>query len=208
MEKYTFFDSFDILQNGEYVYTEYELKGEAYREFLRFCFRYCKTMTLLFWDIIDGITDQKLIDKISFKKNDVLEEKIKEFEIEPPKDIQCNFSHYKVSVSVGDQPLDRIYVAETSVKHYKLCPALFELMTTVADDIFSWADENVCGRFEDPCFFREDGSCFCFSIIHEGVLYLYLNENEDPSELFKMSKWWTDEMIWPENSNSIKYLQG
>lgn len=200
MKKYIFLDSFEIFQNGKYVYTEYELKGEAYKELLRLCFQYCNTMTLLAWDIIEGVTDQKLIENISFERNDSLEEKIKDFEIDLPESIQCDFSHYKCGFPDGEKKTKLIHVAETSVKHYKLCPELFELLTTFTDNFFSWDGHSECGRFEDPCFFREDGSCFLFSIVHEGEIHLYLNENEEANKLFKMSKWWTEEMIRLENS--------
>lgn len=195
MKKYTFFDSFDILQDGEYIYTEYEIKGEAYKELLRLCFNYCDTMSLLAWDIIEGVTDQKLIEQMSIKKNNALEETIKKFEIEPPENIQHNFSHYKCGFPDSEKKTKLMYVSETSVKYYKLCPELLELLTTVTNDIFGWENHSECGRFEDPCFFRKDGSCFFLSIIHEGKLYLYLNENEDADKLFKMSKWWTDDIF-------------
>ena len=186
MKKYAFYDTYD---NPEYQ--EYELKGEAYTELMRLCFEYCDTMSLLQWHKKSDISKEDEKFFTVSPQSIILEERLEKFKIDSPKNTNWSFSHY-MSTAPCYPGKELVYIAETSVNHYKLCPELFKLMTTVTDDIFWWANNDENRLFEDPCFFRADGSCFFYSITHEGELYLNLQDDENSSRLFELSKWWTE----------------
>ena len=190
MKKYAFYDTYD---NPEYQ--EYELKGEAYKELMQLCFRYCDTMSLLQWHRIPNVSEENEKFFTISPQSILIGKRFEKFQIDPPENINWSFSHYVCSAPRKNPQENFIRIAETSVKHYKLCPELFELMTTITHDIFWWADDNKNGLLEEPCFFRADGCCFFNSIVHEGELFLYLKEDEDASKLFSLSKWWTGEDI-------------
>lgn len=75
------------------------------------------------------------------------------------------------------------------VNYYKMCPELCELLLKITDSIFKWIDGRGFKNPEDPCFYREDGTLFFDSSIHEGILKLMPRENEDVSKIISNPLW-------------------
>ncbi|MBE6625537.1 MAG: hypothetical protein E7622_07885 [Ruminococcaceae bacterium] len=59
----------------------------------------------------------------------------------------------------------------------------------ITDSIFKWIDGWGFKNPEDPCFYRDDGSAFFTSVIHEGVVKLTPRENEDVSKIISNPLW-------------------
>jgi len=70
-----------------------------------------------------------------------------------------------------------------------MCPELCELLLKITDSIFKWIDGWGFKNPEDPCFYRDDGSAFFTSVIHEGVVKLTPRENEDVSKIISNPLW-------------------
>ncbi len=76
------------------------------------------------------------------------------------------------------------------MRYYRLCPRLCEILICSAKSIFEWY--QIIGEYnnpENPTFYRPDGSVFLESNIHEGELILYVNEDEDVSEVVSLPGW-------------------
>ena len=157
----------DAKQNDD-GYEEYDIKGDAYKELLRLCFMYCDIVSFY-------ISDPGKID---------LEEELEPYRI-PTQDVKFDKHRY-----FDIYPYNR-----SKYRFYRLCPQIKELMEKHANSIFEWL--NGCGfqNPEDPAFYRNDGSVFFSSVIHEGELLLNPREGEDITGLFQFSVWWKDRIM-------------
>lgn len=68
-----------------------------------------------------------------------------------------------------------------------------EYLVNRVNDLFEWIDLN--NNPEDLTFYRQDGSIFFFSLIHEGVCCIANRQDEDVSEIVCNPYWhkWTEE---------------
>lgn len=149
--------------NGYVFYDEYDgkeldLKDEDYIDLIKRCCESCKTVSFR-------------IKKPDAKTALALEK----FQINKPENVRFSFS--------------RIYSNdELGIRYYKVCPALCDLLINSARSIFEWKDGWDYENPENPTFYRDDGSVFLFSVIHEGEVYLFPNEDEDVDDI--ISKGW------------------
>jgi len=74
----------------------------------------------------------------------------------------------------------RFYVADT-----ELC----DWMCATAESIFEWIRGWAYNNPEDPIFYREDGSVFLKSCIHEGELTLLPRKEEDITVVISAAPW-------------------
>jgi len=175
LKEYYFYDA----KCGDDVYEEYELKGDAYKELLRICEKYCKAVSFQVWPFDEWYEGMKAMDT-------VLMDAMEKFQI-------SDTDKYKSRVGFCSMWHPRFApVAITQRKYYKVCPELIELLLRTTDDLFEWRRNSEFGRPEDPIFYRSDGSVFFSSVIHEGELKLTPREGEDITSLLQLSVWWKD----------------
>ena len=72
---------------------------------------------------------------------------------------------------------------------FRACKELKELMIQTADHIFAWCNHSGSHCPEDPTFFREDGSLFFASAIHEGFCWLIPRDDENVEEIIQNPLW-------------------
>lgn len=81
---------------------------------------------------------------------------------------------------------------------YAACEELHQVMLTWCDDLFSLDAYGEPPLPEDPMFFREDGSVFFSSIIHEGECSLYPRTDESIEDILSWRHWlYIDENGYP-----------
>ncbi len=111
---------------------------------------------------------------IATNKNSELLEKLKIYEVEKNEKITHVFTHY----GNGYIP----------VKYYKVSSALCQTILSNTKNIRSWINGWGLTNPEDPTFYREDGSVFFTSTIHEGECTLMIKD-EDVSEIISDPRW-------------------
>ena len=74
---------------------------------------------------------------------------------------------------------------------YKCTEEAKTLFLTNTNDLFEWRKLEFDNLFnpENPRFYREDGSVFFWSEIHEGNCYLYNNADEDVTSIVSKRGW-------------------
>lgn len=170
LKKYNFYDSDWFLGgNGD---VEYDIRGEDFGKLLAICFRYSSCVAFCFRGF--------------FQFQDVLSP----FEIERPacvaeKDVPGGYDYFYPKT--GEKQCSH-------TRFYRVCPELYEVLLSISDSLFSWLYGRGHCKPEDPTFYREDGSVFFSSVIHEGECHLYLRGGEDASEILGISGW--EECTW------------
>ncbi len=170
LKKYNFYDSDWLLGgNGD---VEYDIRGEDFGKFLAICFRYSSCVAFCFRGFLQ------------------FQDVLSPFEIEWPACVA------KKDVPHG-YPLIIPRTGRTQLPHtrfYRVCPELYEALLSISDSLFSWLYGRGHCNPEDPTFYREDGSVFFSSVIHEGECHLYLRDGEDASEILGIPGW--EECTW------------
>lgn len=164
MKKYIFYDT------DSTGHEEYDISGEQYHFLLQCCFKYSASFSIILSPNC---------------KTDL--SKWESYRIPVEDNVTAVYSHYGAPVAgAADKIGDR------EIRHYKLCPELCHSIAQHTDSIFSW----LCGwgfdNPDDPSFFREDGSVFFSSTIHEGECALYLKSTESLPEHLLDEKWAKD----------------
>ena len=161
MEKYTFYDT------DPTGHEEYDISGEQYHALLQACFKYSDSFSI--------ILSPSCKADLSKWEN---------YRIPVEAYVKAVYSHYG-DANTGDA--DKI--GDYEIRQYKLCPELCRSIAQHTDSLFSW----ICGwefdNPDDPAFFREDGSVFFTSTIHEGECVLYLKANETLARNSLDDKW-------------------
>ena len=161
MEKYIFYNT-DLTGHEEY-----DISGEQYHALLEACFKYSDSFSIIL---------------SSSCKADL--SKWENYRIPVEAYAKAVYSHYgDINTGTGDK------IRDYEIRQYTLCPELCHLISQHTDTLFSW----ICGwgfdNPDDPAFFREDGSVFFNSTIHEGECVLYLKANETLSRSLLDNKW-------------------
>lgn len=78
------------------------------------------------------------------------------------------------------------YIEE--IAYYSVCSETFDIITTQVKAIFNWIRGWGYNNPEDPTFYRENGTVFLDSSIHNGVVRMF-PINEDVSEIIKNELW-------------------
>jgi len=161
MKKYVFYDS------GIDGTEEYDIAGESYQLLLSLCFQYCHTVS--FCLSMDCKADLSPIE---------------EFRISVTPFVKENYQHYGL-FHQQDVNLESNY----RIVHYLLSDEVKKFVQKCADSMFQWTFAWGNHLPDDPCFFREDGSVFFSSLIHEGECTLTPRENENISEIIEDERW-------------------
>ena len=142
-------------------FEEYDIVGDDYKTLIDTCCKYCTVMSLYITDLhLNGL------------------EKLEKFRIPKRDNIKFVYKHYW-----GDP----LYYQK--VRYYRVCPESKKLLIEISDSIFKWLNGWGNNNPDDPTFYREDGSVFFTSTIHEGLCVLIPKENEDVSKVLTNSNW-------------------
>ena len=142
---------------------EYDISGTEYCDLIEICCRYSSTVSFIIKNKDEPVC--LLLEK---------------FRIEKPKNINYHFKNYGLGELTNE---------EIGVLYYRVCPELNELMINDCDSFFEWINGWGYNNPEDPTFYREDGSVFLTSTIHEGEIKLTANEKEDVSLFVNDERW-------------------
>ena len=151
---------------------------EDYKVLLTHCFKYCDTLSLKMTS--DSINNEKKFEKYRIPKPDCI--------VGSPKGVALAEYDKYITVFDGDKRVSK--KVEDQLRFYHLCPELLELMFDTADDMFEWLCGWGLNNPEDPAFYRNDGSAFFESIIHEGEFYIYPKAGEDVSKIINNKPWY------------------
>lgn len=161
MAIYKFYDS-DNTGHGDY-----DITGDCYRILLETCFKYSSTVSFL---VLPKCTDRI--------------EEWEKYRIPITCFVQNAYRHY--GPVFPDKPNQ---IGDYEIRHYRLEQGLQNLLISHVDSVFKW----ICGwgynNPNDPTFFRQDGSVFFFSTIHEGECTLLPNKNETVSHIVTGEHW-------------------
>ena len=159
MNKYVFYDSW---WDGMNDYS-YDITGDDYKKMIETCCKYSTVVSFIF-----------------FKKhsNINLAKELEPYRIDCPDNITYTFSHYV-----------RDLIKNEEIRYYRVCPELCYLLTHCVGGIFEWIQGWGLNNPEEPTFYREDGSVFFTSTIHEGELYLTPRDDEDVSKIISIDGW-------------------
>ena len=157
MKTYNFYDT-DLTG-----WAEYDITGEDYKELMRTCCKYSKTMSFTIMKP-SGISYVEELKKFAVEKEDNIQD---------------------ASIKYG-YPFSEF---QPYVQYYRVCLELCELLVSMTDSIFKLKYNSDISNPDDPIFYRADGSVFFSSVIHEGEITLYPRENEDVSAIISKEHW-------------------
>lgn len=162
MKSYRFFDT-DA--NGT---ADYDITGAQYRRLLDVCFQYCTTFSVI---IMPGCFTQSISDWEIYR-------------IPVTPSVQLAYRHYgKPSAEALSK------VGSYEIFHYRLTPSMKQMISKQTNSLFSWVSGWGYNNPSDPVFYREDGSIFFSSLIHEGECTLSPIESEDVSQIISDGLW-------------------
>lgn len=101
--------------------------------------------------------------------------KLQKFLIPAQDNIEFKYPHYGNNLS--------------GVCYYNICSELCDILLQSANGIFEWIDGWNYNNPNDPTFYRNDGSVFFTSTIHEGICVLIPRENEDVTNVVQNVHW-------------------
>lgn len=142
---------------------EYDLSGREYNDLIEVCFKYSSVMS--FTSCGADIDLLQIIEK---------------YHISRPDNIKINNSIY----GYGDFTDKQI-----GLNFYRLCPNLMDVLLSHTNGIFEWIHGWGFNNPENPVFYRENGSIFFSSLIHEGEITLTVNDGEDVSKITMINGW-------------------
>lgn len=151
-------DYYRFYDTDLYGIEEYDIIGEEYRRLIETC---CKYSTVL------------ALSMVNFGEEIIHFDELDKFKIRSVRHII---------------KINRAEVLNKEIVYYRVCPELCKILVNYVDSIFKWVHTSEFSNPEDLTFFREDGTVFFSSCIHEGVLTL-CPQNEDVSEILKNPLW-------------------
>lgn len=164
MTMYKFYDSDSTGKQ------EFDIVGLEYQDLLRTCFKYCSSFSVII----------RLDNAEAIKTCQTLEP----YRIELTPSVQKVYEHY------GSVPpkTQSIYI-NYEIRHYKLLSNSLKILNSIADSVFKWTCAWGYNNPDDLAFFRDDGSVFFSSIIHEGECTLMPRSNEDITTILNNENW-------------------
>lgn len=147
--------------------TDNDIVGDEYKQLIDICFKYCKTVAF----------------KIAPKQDISICKEMQKFIVAKNERITYNFYQTTyIDVENGEG-------TESQTVFYELTPELCNVMKNSVNSIFEWIYGRGFKNPEDPVFFREDGSVFFSSVIHDGELFIYPREDEDVQSFLEKNNW-------------------
>ena len=160
MLKYEFYD-YDWDGKNEY---SFDITGEDYKNLIDVCCKYSSVVSFIFF---------------KRNKNINLSQELEPYRITCPDSITHTFDHYKYYNLVKND----------EIRYYRVCAEVQCILVHYAESIFEWIQGWDFNNPEDPTFYRNDGSVFFTSTIHEGELSLTPRENENVSNIISLDGW-------------------
>jgi len=74
-------------------------------------------------------------------------------------------------------------------RYYRVCPEVCEILICAANGIFEWLDGWGFKNPDDPTFYRNDGTVFFVSEVHEGVCAIMPRPEENVEALLESVNW-------------------
>lgn len=141
---------------------EYDISGNNYADLIDICCKYSSVLSLMIEN-----------------KRVKLVKQLESFRIAQPKNIQNEYTRY----SQNDDG------AGLDIRYYRVCDELCNLLKSSANSIFDWVYGQGHNKPEDPIFYREDGSKFFSSVIHECECTLCIAEGENADIVICNGNW-------------------
>jgi len=141
---------------------EYDIVGKDYVDLIKTCCQYSKTLS---FRIVNA--------EIRYTKD------LEVYRIPKNKNINFMSPAYWINGKLDE------------IRYYQICPELCELLSQSVKSIYQWryiSPESYTNP-EDPTFYREDGSVFFTSVIHDGVCILTPREDENVDHIVKKEHW-------------------
>lgn len=141
---------------------EYDIVGDDYTDLIKTCCQYCKTLSFRIVNARINYIDDLEAYRIAQDNN-------------------INFM----------SPAYWIDGKPDEIRYYKICPELCKLLLQSVESIFQWRyiSQESYTNPEDPTFYREDGSVFFTSVIHDGVCTLTPRDDEYVDHIVKKEHW-------------------
>ncbi len=162
--EYRFYDFDSVTEE------EFDITGEDYIELMKLCIKYSKTVCF-----------RKFIH---FQHYSSIPEQLEKYRLPiNEKTMKPYYDNY------GPFCFEGVDEAKKSLYLFELSNEVCEWILSAADNIWDWYRGSKRTLIEDPVFFREDGSVFFDSIIHEGVIYIHPIDGEDVSTVVSKGHW-------------------
>lgn len=150
-----------------YGQADYDIIGEQYQELLNTCFRYCSTFAVI---LAPGTS----ADISTWEP----------YRIPVTTTVREVYCHYgKPSAENQD------HIGHYEIRYYRLNAILMQMISQKTQSLFSWISGWGLDNPNDPTFFREDGSVFFSSVIHEGICTLFPVGDEDVTGIISNGLW-------------------
>lgn len=146
--------------DNSYREIECDISGEQYVDLIRLCCKYSSVFS-----VIVHVPDMDIVVEMD------------KFRIDRPENIQFKHGYY---MSKNTKP---------NSQFYKVCPELCDIIIEKANSIYEWLNGWGFRNPEDPTFYREDGSVFFTSVIHDGEVFLLPRDDEDVSIVINNKYW-------------------
>ncbi len=150
---------------------EYDIEGEDYAALIRSCLSYCKYMCFRMHEDLAEPIPRRMLEHRIPTSHEI-----------------TDFYTRNVGNAVD------LYTVV-------IYPELFEDICTVSRSVFAWIYGWNFRNPEDPAFFRHDGSAFFYSVIHEGLCFLNVRNDEDVDAIIANKAWKRNEIrtanSWP-----------
>ena len=146
---------------------EYDISGFMYECLLRLCFDYCTSVSFC-------LSPDLKKDLSKFQKD----------KLQVTQSVKEQYRHYG-RFSTGDTDENTGY----TIAHYRLSSDIKQWLQTAVDSLFKWTYAWGNDNFDDPAFFRPDGSVFFSSIIHEGECTLFPMIGEEIGSVIHNGNW-------------------
>lgn len=151
------------------------INGEELKQLWNICFRYCKAFSVTFWNASETTNYYT-----EFKNNA----------------LNMYRTHSWPGTTAYGATVDP-YVAVLPCNE-KTKELIFAVSDNLLEFVYWWGYNNP----EDPAFYRQDGTVFFESTIHDGGFHLSVDKDEDISELLLNRNWKQrqhcdfDDIIW------------
>ena len=106
------------------------------------------------------------------------------------KDVKCSILPYKVEIKTPDNIAGFMTSEYFERRFFKCNIESKDYMLSITNNLYSLANtDGKNNKPEDPIFYREDGTVFFWSMIHEGICVLSNRDNEDVANIVSKRGW-------------------
>ncbi|MBE6794693.1 MAG: hypothetical protein E7532_07100 [Ruminococcaceae bacterium] len=143
-------------------WAEYDIVGEDYIELMKICIKYSKSVSF-----------RRFRYSISIPKH------LEKYRLPLTENIAKSYRYYG---ELSD-------LAKAELYYLELSEDVCKWILSTTNSIWGWNHFSKDHLVEDPIFFREDGSVFADSIIHNGEFSIYPRDGEDVSSVVTKDHW-------------------